>query len=207
MLIRLLEAFVWKNHGESGLHHLQRSHRLLLMQTSHPIYLLGLCGPLLPPTISPDYAGFLNSSRDISAPMRGAGWKSILRPKLTEQGPSATVYPSHTSKVSSPPNSGMQRPMDRELLSRLASKLTTWLGMNVLSAPFLYSMPSQLEAFACFSTFIEHSCPLYVQPTLVGVHRGLKVGLALFLPLTLPMTVARRFFGVVVAACHCVIVS
>ncbi|WOO80787.1 Cell division control protein 16 [Vanrija pseudolonga] len=48
-------------------------------------------------------------------------------------------------------------------------------GMNVLSAPFLYTMPSQLEAFACFSNFIERACPLYVQPTLVGVHRGLKL--------------------------------
>ncbi|KAK4686192.1 cell cycle arrest protein BUB2, partial [Tremellales sp. Uapishka_1] len=48
-------------------------------------------------------------------------------------------------------------------------------GMNVLSAPFLYTMPTQLEAFACFSTFIENACPLYVQPTLVGVHRGLKL--------------------------------
>ncbi|EIW66443.1 hypothetical protein TREMEDRAFT_34771 [Tremella mesenterica DSM 1558] len=48
-------------------------------------------------------------------------------------------------------------------------------GMNVLSAPFLYTMPTQLEAFACFSTFIEICCPLYVQPTLVGVHRGLKL--------------------------------
>ena len=47
--------------------------------------------------------------------------------------------------------------------------------MNVLAAPFLYTMPSQLEAFACFSTFIESHCPLYVQPTLIGVHRGLKV--------------------------------
>ena len=47
--------------------------------------------------------------------------------------------------------------------------------MNVLSAPFLYTLPSQLEAFACFSTFIEDACPLYVQPTLVGVHRGLKL--------------------------------
>jgi len=47
--------------------------------------------------------------------------------------------------------------------------------MNVLSAPFLFTMPSQLEAFACFSNFIENTCPLYVQPTLVGVHRGLKV--------------------------------
>jgi cell cycle arrest protein BUB2 len=47
--------------------------------------------------------------------------------------------------------------------------------MNVLSAPFLYTLPSQIEAFACFSTFIEDACPLYVQPTLVGVHRGLKL--------------------------------
>ncbi|WWD05640.1 hypothetical protein V865_003721 [Kwoniella europaea PYCC6329] len=48
-------------------------------------------------------------------------------------------------------------------------------GMNVLSAPFLYAMPSQLEAFACFSTFIENGCPLYVQPSLKGVHEGLKL--------------------------------
>ncbi|CAD6566998.1 MAG: hypothetical protein TREMPRED_003222 [Tremellales sp. Tagirdzhanova-0007] len=48
-------------------------------------------------------------------------------------------------------------------------------GMNVLSAPFLFTMPTQLEAFACFSSFIETCCPLYVQPTLVGVHRGLKL--------------------------------
>jgi cell cycle arrest protein BUB2 len=49
-------------------------------------------------------------------------------------------------------------------------------GMNVLAAPFLYTMPSELEAFFCFSKFIEESCPLYVQPTLEGVHMGLKVG-------------------------------
>lgn len=48
-------------------------------------------------------------------------------------------------------------------------------GMNVLAAPFLYTMPSELEAFFCFAKFIEDSCPLYVQPTLEGVHRGLKV--------------------------------
>lgn len=47
-------------------------------------------------------------------------------------------------------------------------------GMNVLAAPFLYTMPSELEAFFCFAKFIEESCPLYVQPTLEGVHRGLK---------------------------------
>jgi cell cycle arrest protein BUB2 len=48
--------------------------------------------------------------------------------------------------------------------------------MNVLAAPFLYTMPSEVEAFYCFSKFIEEACPLYVQPTLEGVHRGLKVG-------------------------------
>ncbi|KAJ4468321.1 rab domain-containing cell division control protein [Lentinula aciculospora] len=48
-------------------------------------------------------------------------------------------------------------------------------GMNVLAAPFLYTMPSELEAFFCFSKFIEESCPLYVQPTLEGVHRGLRL--------------------------------
>ncbi|KIY63567.1 rab domain-containing cell division control protein [Cylindrobasidium torrendii FP15055 ss-10] len=48
-------------------------------------------------------------------------------------------------------------------------------GMNVLAAPFLYTMPSELEAFYCFSKFIEECCPLYVQPTLDGVHRGLKL--------------------------------
>ena len=53
-------------------------------------------------------------------------------------------------------------------------------GMNVLAAPFLYTMPSELEAFYCFSKFIEESCPLYVQPTLEGVHRGLKVNSRIF---------------------------
>lgn len=51
-------------------------------------------------------------------------------------------------------------------------------GMNVLAAPFLYTMPSELEAFHCFAKFIEESCPLYVQPTLEGVHYGLKVSIA-----------------------------
>lgn len=53
-------------------------------------------------------------------------------------------------------------------------------GMNVLAAPFLYTMPSELEAFFCFSKFIEECCPLYVQPTLEGVHRGLKVDTTLY---------------------------
>lgn len=51
-------------------------------------------------------------------------------------------------------------------------------GMNVLAAPFLYTLPSEMEAFFCFAKFIEESCPLYVQPTLEGVHRGLKVIIA-----------------------------
>ena len=50
-----------------------------------------------------------------------------------------------------------------------------FVGMNVLSAPFLYTLPTQIEAFACFSTFIEKHCPLYVQRDLRGVHRGLEV--------------------------------
>ncbi len=50
-------------------------------------------------------------------------------------------------------------------------------GMNVLAAPFLYAMPSEVEAFYAFARFIEWSCPLYVQPTLEGVHRGLRVSL------------------------------
>ncbi|EJU01113.1 rab domain-containing cell division control protein [Dacryopinax primogenitus] len=48
-------------------------------------------------------------------------------------------------------------------------------GMNVLAAPFLYVLPSELEAFACFRKFIALSCPLYVTPTLEGVHRGLRL--------------------------------
>ena len=48
-------------------------------------------------------------------------------------------------------------------------------GMNVLAAPFLYTMPSELEAFFCFAKFIEEVRPTYVQPTLEGIHHGLKV--------------------------------
>lgn len=62
---------------------------------------------------------------------------------------------------------------DRQERNQLA--FTYVQGMNVLAAPFLYTMPSELEAFFCFSKFIEESCPLYVQPTLEGVHRGLKL--------------------------------
>lgn len=50
-------------------------------------------------------------------------------------------------------------------------------GCNVLAAPFLYVLPSQLEAWACFTRFIETQAPRYIRPTLAGVHDGLQVEL------------------------------
>lgn len=65
------------------------------------------------------------------------------------------------------------RSHDRQDIDNLG--FTYVQGMNVLAAPFLYTMPSEVEAFFCFAKFIEESCPLYVQPTLEGVHQGLKL--------------------------------
>jgi cell cycle arrest protein BUB2 len=48
-------------------------------------------------------------------------------------------------------------------------------GMNVLAAPFLYVCRSEWQAFAMFDAFLTRNCPLYVQPTLGGVHTGLSV--------------------------------
>ena len=50
-------------------------------------------------------------------------------------------------------------------------------GMNVLAAPFLYVCGGEAEcmAFGLFEKFITVECPMYVRPTLEGVHRGLKV--------------------------------
>jgi cell cycle arrest protein BUB2 len=53
-------------------------------------------------------------------------------------------------------------------------KFTYVQGMNVMAAPFLYVM-TELDAFFSFSSFIQYSCPLYVQPALEGVHCGVKV--------------------------------
>jgi hypothetical protein len=47
--------------------------------------------------------------------------------------------------------------------------------MNVLAAPFLYIMPSEVEAYFSFCKFIEDHCPTYVTPSLTGIHRGLHV--------------------------------
>lgn len=62
--------------------------------------------------------------------------------------------------------------------------------MNVLAAPFLFVLPSQIEAFACFSSFIELQAPRYVSPTLEGVHAGLRVSLLL------PSLLSTRWGGV-----------
>jgi cell cycle arrest protein BUB2 len=59
--------------------------------------------------------------------------------------------------------------------SRLVNLVFSYVqGMNVLAAPFLYTLP-ELDAFYTFSNFILHSCPLYVQPALEGVHCGIKL--------------------------------
>lgn len=47
-------------------------------------------------------------------------------------------------------------------------------GMNVLVAPFLFVMP-EVDAFFSSYTLLKIYCPTYVQPTLAGVHCGLKV--------------------------------
>ncbi|KAI8982089.1 rab-GTPase-TBC domain-containing protein [Mycotypha africana] len=47
-------------------------------------------------------------------------------------------------------------------------------GMNILAAPFLMTMP-EMEAFFSFSILVRKWCPLYVHPTMKGVHCGLKL--------------------------------
>lgn len=48
-------------------------------------------------------------------------------------------------------------------------------GMNVLIAPFLYVCRSEDQAFNLFDSFLMRDCPLYIQPTLQGVHLGLTL--------------------------------
>ncbi|KAK3827609.1 MAG: rab-GTPase-TBC domain-containing protein, partial [Benniella sp.] len=59
------------------------------------------------------------------------------------------------------------RPQDSEVFTYVQ-------GMNVLAAPILYTM-SEMEAFYAYSNLIKYCCPLYVQPTLQGVHCGIKL--------------------------------
>lgn len=48
-------------------------------------------------------------------------------------------------------------------------------GMNVIAAPFLYTCKTEPQAFALFETFLSRDCPLYIRPTLEGVHTGLML--------------------------------
>ncbi|KAI8916411.1 rab-GTPase-TBC domain-containing protein [Gorgonomyces haynaldii] len=71
-------------------------------------------------------------------------------------------------------NAFVWKAMDQPV-SRLVNMRFSYVqGMNVLAAPFLYVMP-ELDAYSLFSSFLHHSCPLYVQPNLEGVHCGVKL--------------------------------
>lgn len=48
-------------------------------------------------------------------------------------------------------------------------------GMNVLAAPFLYVCKSEAMAFNLLDVMLSRDCPLYVKPTLEGVHSALAL--------------------------------
>lgn len=48
-------------------------------------------------------------------------------------------------------------------------------GMNVLAAPFLYVCKSEAMAFNMLDVMLSRDCPLYVKPTLEGVHSALTL--------------------------------
>lgn len=48
-------------------------------------------------------------------------------------------------------------------------------GMNVLAAPFLYVARSEAQAYFLYETLMTRDCPLYIQPTMEGVHTGLSL--------------------------------
>ncbi|KZS90187.1 TBC-domain-containing protein [Sistotremastrum niveocremeum HHB9708] len=101
----------------------------------------------------------------------------VWRHSSSPHSPSSPLSPFPRS----PPNSPRRSPFNMSPRSPDSSASSSSLpftyvqGMNVLAAPFLYIMPTELEAFFAFCKFIEVECPLYVQPTLEGVHRGLKL--------------------------------
>jgi cell cycle arrest protein BUB2 len=105
------------------------------------------------------------------------GFKERVREDMLVRLLDAFVWRNHGNWASPSthfPNAYTHRLIDRQESSQQLG-FTYVQGMNVLAAPFLYTMPSELDAFFCFAKFIEESCPLYVQPTLEGVHRGLRV--------------------------------
>lgn len=101
------------------------------------------------------------------------GFKERVREDMLVRLLDAFVWRSHGEWFDFPSRFCCNVLLDRSDVDQLG--FTYVQGMNVLAAPFLYTMPSEIEAFFCFAKFIEEACPLYVQPTLEGVHRGLKV--------------------------------
>jgi cell cycle arrest protein BUB2 len=47
-----------------------------------------------------------------------------------------------------------------------------YVGMNVLLAPLLYVMESEVEAFFCLHALVSQLCPRYVGGNLEGVHEA-----------------------------------
>ncbi|KAF8621553.1 hypothetical protein AX15_007721 [Amanita polypyramis BW_CC] len=101
------------------------------------------------------------------------GFKERVREDMLVRLLDAFVWRNHGRYIRCASFSFLSLSADRQENQQLG--FTYVQGMNVLAAPFLYTMPSEVEAFFCFSKFIEESCPLYVQPTLEGVHRGLRL--------------------------------
>eukprot|EP00735_Rhodelphis_limneticus_P003685 TRINITY_DN15187_c0_g1::TRINITY_DN15187_c0_g1_i1::g.30686::m.30686 TRINITY_DN15187_c0_g1::TRINITY_DN15187_c0_g1_i1::g.30686 ORF type:complete len:320 (-),score=7.17,sp/Q55EP9/BUB2_DICDI/45.55/9e-78,RabGAP-TBC/PF00566.13/4.5e-36 TRINITY_DN15187_c0_g1_i1:39-998(-) len=64
--------------------------------------------------------------------------------------------------------------MEHACESEGGSLLSYVQGMNVLCAPFLYTMP-EVEAFSCFHQFVHERCPTYMLPRLAGVTVGCEL--------------------------------
>lgn len=66
-------------------------------------------------------------------------------------------------------------------------------GMNCLLAPLLYVMP-EADAFYTFDILLRTCLPTYVQPSLDGVHEGVKVSLDLFFFISASETISAPNF-------------
>ncbi|KAI9275981.1 rab-GTPase-TBC domain-containing protein [Sporodiniella umbellata] len=125
--------------------------------------------------------------------LRGKLWKLLLGVNtlsaasyihLIELGPSALdeKIRNDTFRTMATDTSFLEH-VSEDMLIRLLNafvwtnekaNITYLQGMNVLAAPFLMVM-SEMEAFFAFSKFIFRCCPLYVQPTMKGVHCGIRL--------------------------------
>lgn len=137
-----------------------------------------------------------------TCPYRCYVWSVLLRVKpaaprdyatLVEQGPPA-VYAKirHDTVRTLPKDLKFQKKVPEAALIRLLSSYA-WVhhfthktppgvppegyvqGMNVLAAPFLYACRSEPQAFALFERVVGRCMPLYIKPTLDGVHTGLAL--------------------------------